>query len=285
MRPCCRPDSGGQPHLRQASVCELFFDRFLQRALAETTIRTTGKLHPVPLAGSDLAPFPLLILAGEKNFALTPDEREQLKNYLQQGGFLLASAGCSSKQFDQSFRRELAELYPDTSLEPVPFTHPPVSHPPQYHQPANHNADRSHLAGPDPAESSGPGLRPRWPQRYRLHFRLLLLWRSGTPPRCRPQPQHPRVCAGVLMPPDALHQAADPGVRFNGPVDKITRLCNQTPTWALCSHTLWEHHHAPCFYAFFTRVDYDFAMDLDQSDFSRRSSGPGATLWRRDRAF
>lgn len=101
-----------------------FSDRFLQRALAETTIRTTGKLHPVPLAGSDLAPFPLLILAGEKNFTLTPDEREQLKNYLQQGGFLLASAGCSSKQFDQSFRRELAELYPDTSLEPVPFTHP-----------------------------------------------------------------------------------------------------------------------------------------------------------------
>ena len=39
----------------------------------------------------------LVIMTGEGEFALTDIERENLRQYIQGGGFLLASAGCSSR--------------------------------------------------------------------------------------------------------------------------------------------------------------------------------------------
>jgi hypothetical protein len=38
-------------------------------------------------------------MTGEGAFSLTDDERKNLKAYLEKGGFLLASAGCSSKDW------------------------------------------------------------------------------------------------------------------------------------------------------------------------------------------
>ena len=61
----------------------------------------------------------------------SPDEQEvALRRHLSPGGgTLFADAACGSEPFDTSFRKFVAELYPDRRLEPIPptndfFTHP-----------------------------------------------------------------------------------------------------------------------------------------------------------------
>ena len=63
-------------------------------------------------------------MTGEGAFTLPDRERENLRRYLERGGFLLASAGCSSQEWDRSFRREMARLFPETPLRPIGMEHP-----------------------------------------------------------------------------------------------------------------------------------------------------------------
>ena len=68
--------------------------------------------------------FPFAVMTGEGAFTLTEDERKNLKLYLEKGGFLLASAGCSSKEWGDSFTHEIESLFPDHKLAEVPMDHP-----------------------------------------------------------------------------------------------------------------------------------------------------------------
>ncbi len=63
------------------------------------------------------------MMTGEGSFTLTEAERTNLRRYLERGGFLLASAGCSSQQWDASFRREFRLVFPDRELEVIPMEH------------------------------------------------------------------------------------------------------------------------------------------------------------------
>lgn len=51
-------------------------------------------------------------------------ERQMLKSYLIRGGFLLASAGCSSIEWDRSFRKEINRIFPDKEMRKIKMTHP-----------------------------------------------------------------------------------------------------------------------------------------------------------------
>jgi len=101
-----------------------FSERFLSALASDTTIETSRKFRPVKLAGKDIFRFPFAVMTGEGNFTLTEGERANLKRYLERGGFLLASAGCSSRSWDQSFRREVRKIFPSRPLEAVPLGHP-----------------------------------------------------------------------------------------------------------------------------------------------------------------
>ena len=63
-------------------------------------------------------------MTGEGAFQLTPQERQNLKQFIERGGFLLASAGCSSPDWDRSFRKEMATVFPEQSLVPLGMEHP-----------------------------------------------------------------------------------------------------------------------------------------------------------------
>ncbi len=69
----------------------------------------------------------LLFMHGRHTFRLTEQERRQLKTYLERGGMLLADSICASKAFSDSFRREMALIFPDKSLEPIPVSDPMLS--------------------------------------------------------------------------------------------------------------------------------------------------------------
>lgn len=106
----------------QTSRC--FSDEFLSAVQRETTITTERRFKTVKLASDELFHYPFAVMTGEADFHLSPKERENLRRYLENGGFILASAGCSSKTFDQAFRREMKAVFPDKDLAPLPGDSP-----------------------------------------------------------------------------------------------------------------------------------------------------------------
>jgi hypothetical protein len=106
----------------KSSQC--FSDHFLIRAEKDSAVSTSRRFHAVKLAGDEIFEFPLVIMTGEGNFDLSDLERETLRRYVERGGFVLASAGCSSQEWDRSFRREVAKVFPSHLLRPIDMSHP-----------------------------------------------------------------------------------------------------------------------------------------------------------------
>jgi len=101
-----------------------FADHFLLQAEQDSTISTSRRLHSVKLSDREVFEFPMVIMTGEGSFELLDSERENLRKYVEGGGFLLASAGCSSPDWDRSFRSEMARLFPDHQLAAIGMEHP-----------------------------------------------------------------------------------------------------------------------------------------------------------------
>ena len=101
-----------------------FSDQFLSSMQKLTSIPTERRFKSVKLAGEELFKFPFVVMTGEASFTLTTKERENLKKYLTSGGFLLASAGCSSSEWDKAFRREIKRIFPDDELARIAQDHP-----------------------------------------------------------------------------------------------------------------------------------------------------------------
>jgi hypothetical protein len=106
----------------KSSQC--FSDHFLAAAEKDSAISTSRRFHAVKLSSDEVYNFPMVIMTGEGSFDLTSAERENLRQYLNRGGFLLASASCSSPEWNRSFRKELASLFPDHPTEKLTFDHP-----------------------------------------------------------------------------------------------------------------------------------------------------------------
>ncbi len=118
----------------KTSVC--FSDRFLTTVATEASINTEKRMRAIRMGREDeLMSVPFVVMNGNEAFALLPAERELLKRYLSSGGFLLASAGCSSEAWSASFKSELTGIFGADCFQPVPMTHPlfstlfPVSDP------------------------------------------------------------------------------------------------------------------------------------------------------------
>lgn len=79
--------------------------------------------RPVQLRLTDpaLREHPYLYLTGHGNLRLSEREVAALRRYLDAGGFLHADDNYG---LDASFRREIARVYPDAELVPVPRDHP-----------------------------------------------------------------------------------------------------------------------------------------------------------------
>jgi hypothetical protein len=105
----------------KSSVC--FSEKFLGALARDTSINPSRKFKRVKMADSELFRYPFAIMTGEGSFTLTEPERGNLRRYLERGGFLLASAGCSSKAWDESFRREIRAIFPQRELAVVPMDH------------------------------------------------------------------------------------------------------------------------------------------------------------------
>ncbi|MDA1052436.1 MAG: DUF4159 domain-containing protein [Planctomycetota bacterium] len=72
----------------------------------------------------DLLQTPILFISGREAFELTADQKENLRQYISQGGFIFAEACCNGDGFDRSLRALMSELFPDSSLRLLPEDHP-----------------------------------------------------------------------------------------------------------------------------------------------------------------
>lgn len=100
-----------------------FSDYFLVQAEKASAISTSRRFHSVKLDSEELFSFPMVIMTGEGTFVLPQKERENLQRYIRGGGFLLASAGCSSQEWDRSFRAEMSRVFEFAPLQPIGMDH------------------------------------------------------------------------------------------------------------------------------------------------------------------
>jgi len=101
-----------------------FSDEFLSAVQKQTTISTERHFKSVKLDSNELFNYPFVMMTGESDFHFTTKERENMKKYLTSGGFLLASAGCSNKDWDRAFRREIKAIFEDKPLKKIEMSHP-----------------------------------------------------------------------------------------------------------------------------------------------------------------
>jgi hypothetical protein len=67
---------------------------------------------------------PILYMNGHNAPKLTDLQKQILRGYLDEGGFLLAEACCGRREFTEGFRALMKELFPDTELTPLRPDHP-----------------------------------------------------------------------------------------------------------------------------------------------------------------
>lgn len=75
----------------------------------------------IEVISPDLYNYPFVHMTGHGNVVFSPEERQNLRGYLAAGGFLHIDDNYG---MDPYIRPELAKLFPEKTLEPVPATHP-----------------------------------------------------------------------------------------------------------------------------------------------------------------
>lgn len=105
----------------QTSVC--FADAFLKEVAKETGLNVAPSFEKIQLGAAEVFNTPFCIFTGEGDFKLKEAERVNLKRYLENGGFILASPGCSDEAWNKAFLRELAIALPGSKTATIPFSH------------------------------------------------------------------------------------------------------------------------------------------------------------------
>lgn len=110
--------------LANQDPAKCFSDGFLEVAARETEMPIARQFERVALVSQELFNYPFIVMTGDDEFTLTDDEKTRLKDYLEQGGFVLASAGCSSEEWGTSFEAVVAELFGRDAMKAIDTEHP-----------------------------------------------------------------------------------------------------------------------------------------------------------------
>ena len=109
-------DGGGDWYANPSSLPNLL------AAVAErTALPVADREIVVRLTDPELWDVPYLYMTGHGNVRFSAEGGRNLRRYLENGGFLHADDNYG---MDESFRRELARVFPDHPLTEVPLDHP-----------------------------------------------------------------------------------------------------------------------------------------------------------------
>jgi hypothetical protein len=83
-------------------------------------------VNPGDATLADLMQAPILFFNGHQMPEFSAAAKENIRQYVDQGGFILADACCDDRRFDQGFRRLMTELFPENEykLRPLAEDHP-----------------------------------------------------------------------------------------------------------------------------------------------------------------
>lgn len=96
----------------------------LVAARVPVTIRAA--VDPVSFDAKVLADVQFLWMHGRTEFQLTRDQRLALRDFVESGGTILASAVCGENAFTDAFRREMSQTFPDSPLRAISPDHPMI---------------------------------------------------------------------------------------------------------------------------------------------------------------
>lgn len=99
----------------------------MDAATGEMKVRTHVRSDLLEMTDDALLNYHLVFMHGRTAFRLTDTERRHLKQYLERGGMLMADSICASRAFTESFRREMAAIFPQRKLEQIPASDPLLS--------------------------------------------------------------------------------------------------------------------------------------------------------------
>ncbi len=90
------------------------------------TLLTWQVVDPGAATVSELLQAPIAFMTGHHAPELSPAAKQKLRDYLEQGGFLVADACCSSPEFDRGFKQLVQEIFPEDQfkLRPLSDEHP-----------------------------------------------------------------------------------------------------------------------------------------------------------------
>jgi hypothetical protein len=72
----------------------------------------------------DAARLPMLYRTGHNEFTFSPQDRQALRDYILNGGFIFFDTCCGRDAFANSVRKEMAEIFPERPLRQLPPDHP-----------------------------------------------------------------------------------------------------------------------------------------------------------------
>ncbi len=96
----------------------------LQTFNQKTDIPVKYGLTELRLADEKIFNTPLLYITGHEDFRLKKEEAARLRQYVLNGGFLLAEACCGRKGFDLAFRNQIQAIFPEYPLKRIPENNP-----------------------------------------------------------------------------------------------------------------------------------------------------------------
>jgi len=116
-------------HRRAVQNLTMRVEKKWQRDLSWQTIDfpRRGPGGAVQVTAADLLEAPVLFLSGSQALDFSVEQRQVLRQYLENGGFLFAEAcdghGCDGTAFNHSFRGLMRDLFPDSELRKLPPDH------------------------------------------------------------------------------------------------------------------------------------------------------------------
>lgn len=108
-------DGGGDWYANPSSLPNL-----LEEIGRRTALKVASREQVVELTDPEIWDLPYLYMTGHGNVAFSDREITVLRTYLENGGFLHADDNYG---MDESFRREIAKVFPDRPLVEVPVDH------------------------------------------------------------------------------------------------------------------------------------------------------------------
>lgn len=94
------------------------------KLVAQVTTVPVHAEHKLSLKDPALFETPFVFMNGHNDFVFSEEELNNLRTYLEHGGFLFASGCCTNPAFPKAWRREMARVFPEEEVRPLGYDHP-----------------------------------------------------------------------------------------------------------------------------------------------------------------